>query len=115
MACADCKCKTDGPRDKTQEEVNAEKFQELEERVRSIDEFLATKFPDDLVKNGDIMITCKDWSKAQFDERARQFRIRQAIERLEANGYIVAKPEALAAPTLETSIREVVLANTVVK
>lgn len=112
MACSNCKCDT--PRDKTPEEVNAEKFEALEREVRAINEFLSTKYQD-LIVNGDMPIRCLDWSTNEAMKRARDHRILQAISRLEQLGYVVAKPEPPSEPTLESAIRDVVITNSQVK
>jgi hypothetical protein len=124
MACSNCKCQDAEPTQPAVDNMDeltkgvrhlvfvAEK---LREQIADVNLFLHDKFPQDLVDGAGVRVTASYYvyHKNRRAEEARQ--LEETIRELQEKGYVVAKPEAPTEPTLEASIRDVVLANTVVK
>lgn len=122
MACSNCDCKQDAVPvpDKTVElEKNLRTMafiiEKLKEQLADVNKFLYDKYPTDLIDGAGQRVTCSYYTYHQKRREEESRLLEETIIDLQLKGYIVAKPEAPSEPTLETSIREVVLANTVVK
>lgn len=125
MACSNCKCEDAQPTRATDVDPVA-KLEEsmktlayISERIRDqvadINKFLYDKYPTDLTDGAGTRVTCSYYTYHQKLREENSLALQRTIEDLQAQGYIVAKPEAPTEPTLEASIRDVVLANTPVK
>lgn len=127
MACKNCQCQTEDVKEQTVSETefntdvllrqsvkNMYRIDDLDAHVGAIESFLISKFPGELGPE-DCPLGTQQWLDAKERAKAREQRLSFNIKELESNGYIIAKKEPPAEPTLETSIREVVLANTIIK
>lgn len=124
MACNDCTCKTAptngtdvDPMTKIEEQMKVMAFilERLKDQIADINKFLYDKYPTDLVDGAGVRVTCSYYTYHQRLREEEAFNLQQTIDDLQKRGYIVAKPEVPSEPTLEASIRDVVLANTVIK
>lgn len=74
-----------------------DQLDDLSEKVSCINQFLSSKHSE-LVHNGDIPMTCTDWSRMQAAKAAMDFRLNMAKQLLRSNGFEVIQSVGKVAP-----------------
>jgi len=125
MACKNCQCQTEDAKEQPVSDIdvrvalkqgvrNMYRIDDIEAHLKAIESFLISNFPLQLGPV-ECAIGTQQWLDAKERQEADDRRLKHQIEELQKRGYLVAKPEVPPEPTLEASIRDVVLANTVIK
>jgi len=126
MSCKNCDCTNGVPG--TDVDPIASKLSELEDAIKrtlilierlndgvlDVNEFLRSKYPEDLFDKALTPITASQWVQQRLQREMEERKIQSMIWELKNRGYTVENP-VVPEHTIENAIREVVRANTITK
>jgi hypothetical protein len=123
MSCNNCTCAPPVDVDLTADKlVELEKalkrviglIESVNNSVLDVNEFLRSKYPEDLGDEDHNPITASHWVQRKLEREKEERKVQNMIWELKNRGYTVETP-VVPEHTIENAIREVVRANTITK